>query len=99
MIDRKAPIDRGKGQAGFAFQIHGQEYNSFRRNTRARRLRDFRLHRREKCLYTLGALDQWEWNVRVIDTQDGAEGDEVPVCLGVGGAAPPQSSGGPTGYR
>jgi Plasmid pRiA4b ORF-3-like protein len=84
---------------GFAFQIQGQEYNSFRRNTRARRLCDFRLHRREKFLYTLGALDQWEWDVRVIDTQDGADGDEVPVCLGGRGATPPQYSGGPTGYR
>lgn len=84
---------------GFAFQIQGQEFNSYRRNTRAMRLRDFRLHRQEKFLYTLGALDQWEWEIRVIDLQDGAAGDEIPVCVGGRGAAPPQYSGGPTGYR
>ena len=35
----------------------------------------------------------------MIDRQDGAEGDETPVCVGGRGAAPPQYSGGPTGYR
>ena len=50
---------------GFAFQIQGQEFNSFRRKTRCKKFRDFRLHRQEKFLYTLGALDQWEWEVRV----------------------------------
>jgi hypothetical protein len=84
---------------GFAFQIQGQEFNSFRRKNRSKRLRDFRLHRQEKFLYTLGALDQWEWEVRVVDLQDGAKGDETPVCVGGRGAAPPQYSGGPTGYR
>jgi len=87
------------GGIGFAFQIQGQEYNSFQRKTRSKNLRDFRLHRQEKFLYTLGALDQWEWEIRVIDLQDGAEGDETPVCVGGRGAAPPQYSGGPTGYR
>ena len=84
---------------GFAFQIQGLEFNSFRRKTRAKKLRDFRLHRQEKFLYTLGALDQWEWEIRVVDLQDGAEGDERPVCVGGRGAPPPQYSGGPTGYR
>jgi hypothetical protein len=84
---------------GFAFQIQGQEFNSFRRNTRSKKLRDFRLHRQEKFLYTLGALDQWEWEIRVVDLQDGAEGDGTPVCVGGRGAAPPQYSGGSTGYR
>jgi hypothetical protein len=84
---------------GFAFQVQGQEFNSFHRNTRSKKLRDFRLHRQEKFLYTLGALDQWKWELRVIDRQDGVEGDEVPVCVGGRGAAPPQYSGGPTGYR
>jgi hypothetical protein len=60
---------------------------------------DFRLHRQEKFLYTLGALDQWEWEIRVVDLQDGAEGDETPVCVGGRGAAPPPYSGGSTGYR
>lgn len=84
---------------GFAFQIQGQEFNSFRRKTRCKKFRDFRLHRQEKFLYTLGALEQWEWEVRVVDLQDGAEGDETPVCVGGRGAARPQYSGGPTGYR
>jgi hypothetical protein len=82
---------------GFAFQIQGQEFNCFQRKTRSKKLRDFRLHRQEKFLYTLGALDQWE--LRVVDLQDGAEGDEAPVCVGGRGAVPPQYSGGPTGYR
>ena len=38
-----------------------------------RKFRDFRLHHQEKFLYTLGALDQWEWELRVVDLQDGAE--------------------------
>ena len=85
--------------AGYAFQMHGQEFNSFRRKTRSQKLRDFRLHRQEKFLYTLGALDQWEWELRVVDLQDGAEGDQTPLCVGGQGAAPPQDAGGPTGYR
>jgi hypothetical protein len=84
---------------GFAFQIQGQEFNSFRRKTRSKKFRDFRLHRQEKFVYTLGALDQWEWELRVIDRQDGADGDDTPVCVGGRGASPPQYSGGPTGYR
>ena len=84
---------------GYAFRIQGQEFNSFRRKTRSKKLRDFRLHRQEKFLYTVGALDQWEGELRVVDLQDGAEGDETPVCVGGRGAAPPQYSGGPTGYR
>jgi hypothetical protein len=35
----------------------------------------------------------------VVDLQNGAEGDETPVCVGGRGAAPPQYSGGATGYR
>ena len=65
----------------------------------ARSCSDFRFHSQEKFLYTLGALDQWEWELRVVDLQDDAEGDETPVCVGGRGAAPPQYSGGPTGYR
>ena len=84
---------------GYACQIHGQEFNSFQRKTRSEKLRDFRLHRKEKFLYTIGALDQWAWELRVVDRQDGAEGDETPVCVGGRGATPPQDSGGPTGYR
>ena len=84
---------------GYAFQIQGQEFNSFQRKNRSKKICDFGLHRQEKFLYTLGALDQWEWEFRVIDLQDGAEGDHTPVCVGGRGAAPPQYSGGPTGYH
>ena len=84
---------------GYAFQIQGQEFNSFQRKNRSKKIWDFRLHRQEKFLYTLDTLDQWEWEFRVIDLQDGAEGDHTPVCVGGRGAAPPPYSGGPTGYR
>ena len=87
------------GGIGYAFQVHGQEFNSFRRHSRTKKLRDFRLHRQEKFLYTLGAMDQWEWELRVVDLQDGATNDETPVCIGGRGATPPQYCGGPTGYR
>jgi hypothetical protein len=87
------------GGIGYTFQVQGQEFNSFRRRTRAKRLRDFGLHRQEKFLYTLGAIDQWEWEVRVIDQQAGATENKTPVCVGGRGATPPQYSGGPTGYR
>jgi hypothetical protein len=60
----------------YAFQIQGQEYSSFQRKTRSKKLRDFRLHRQEKFLFTLGTLDQWEWKIRIIDLQDGAESGE-----------------------
>jgi hypothetical protein len=63
------------GGMGYTFQVQGQEFNSFRRRTRVKRLRDFGLHRQEKFLYTLDALDQWEWEVRVIDQQAGAAED------------------------
>ena len=84
---------------GYAFQIQGQEFNSLQRKNRSKKICDFRFHRQEKFRYTLGALDQWEWEFRVIDLQDGAEGDHTPVCVGGRGAAPPQYSGGPTGYH
>ena len=41
----------------------------------------------------------WEWDVRVLDIQDGVEGDYAPICVGGRGAAPPEFCGGPTGYR
>jgi pRiA4b ORF-3-like protein len=87
------------GGSGYAFHVHGQEFNGFRRQTRSKTLRDFRLHRQEQFLYTLGAMDQWEWELRLVDRQDGAGGDETPVCVGGRGATPPQYCGGPTGYR
>jgi hypothetical protein len=68
-----AVLGRDSG-IGYAFQIQGQECNSFQRKNRSKKIRDLGLHRQEKFLYTLGALDQWEWEFRVIDLQDGAEG-------------------------
>jgi len=37
--------------------------------------------------------------VRLLDEDPGSVGDDVPLCLGGRGAAPPQFCGGPTGYR
>ena len=58
-----------------------------------------KLHRQEKFLYIYDTLHMWEWEVRVLDIQDGVEGDEAPICVGGRGAAPPEFCGGPTGYR
>ena len=38
------------GDLGYIIRVHGQEFNSFRRKTRSKELRDFRLHRQEKFL-------------------------------------------------
>ena len=80
----------------FAF---GQEFNSFRRSTRSKGLRDFQLHRQEKFLYVCDVMDLWEWDVRVLDIQQGIEDDHTPLCLGGRGAPPPEYCGGPRGYR
>jgi hypothetical protein len=84
---------------GFIFRVHGQEYNSFRRRTRSKTLRDFQLRPQEKFVYTSGAIDLWEWEVRLLDSEQGSEGDDAPICIGGRGAAPPEYCGGPTGYR
>ena len=42
----------------------------------------------------------WEWDVRVLDIQDGSKATSyAPICVGGRGAAPPEFCGGPTGYR
>lgn len=87
------------GDLGYIVRIHGQEFNSFRRKTRSKALHEFKLHRQEKFLYICDTLHMWEWDVRVIDIQDAVEGDDLPLCLGGRGAAPPEFCGGPTGYR
>jgi len=89
----------GWDHIGFLFRIHGQEFNSFRRATRARTLREFQLRPTETFLYTCGAVDLWEWEIRLLDEEPGSVGDDAPLCLGGRGAAPPQFCGGPTGYR
>ena len=69
------------------------------RKTRSKALHELKLHRQEKFLYVDDTLHMWEWGIRVLDIEDGAEDDEVPICLRGCGAAPPESCGGPTGYR
>ena len=84
---------------GYIFRVHGQEFNSFRRATRSKMLRDLQLRPRETFLYTCGVIDLWEWEFRLLDQELGANGDDVPLCLGGRGAAPPEHCGGPTAYR
>jgi hypothetical protein len=84
---------------GFIFRVHGEEFNSFRRASRAKTLREFQLRPRETFLYTCGAIDLWEWEFRLLDQEPGSNDDEAPLCLGGRGAAPPEHCGGPTGYR
>jgi hypothetical protein len=84
---------------GYILRLHGQEFNSFRRKTRSKALHEFKMHRQEKFLYICDTLHMWEWDVRILDIQDGVKGDHAPVCVGGRGAAPPESCGGPTGYR
>ena len=87
------------GDLGYIIRVHGQEFNSFRRKRRSKALHDFKLHRQEKFLYICDTLHMWEWDLWVLDIQDGIEDDHAPVCLGGRGAAPPEFCGGPTGYR
>ena len=63
-----------------------------RRRARSKTLQDFQLRTQEKFLYTCGAIDLWEWEVRLLDSEQGADGDELPICLGGRGAAPAPNS-------
>jgi hypothetical protein len=45
------------GDLGYLVRIHGQEFNSFRRSTRSKALRDFQLQRQEKFLYVCDVMD------------------------------------------
>jgi hypothetical protein len=87
------------GDLGYLVRVHGQEFNSFRRKTRSRVLQEMNLPRQEKFLYICDTLHMWEWDIRVLDIEDGVEGDHGARCLGGRGAAPPEHCGGPTGYR
>ena len=89
----------GWDNIGFLFRVHGQDFNSIRRATRSKTLREFQLRPHETFLYTCGAVDLWEWEIRLLDEEPGSVGDDAPLCLGGRGAAPPQFCGGPTGYR
>ncbi len=75
---------------GFLFRVHGQEFTSFRRRTRSKTLRDFQLRPRETFLYTCGAIDLWEWDIRLLDRETGVDGDAAPLCVGGRGASPPE---------
>jgi hypothetical protein len=79
------------GDLGYLVRVHGQDFNSFRRKTRSRVLQEMNLRRQEKFLYICDTLHMWEWDIRVLDIEDGVEGGR--------GAAPPEHCGGPTGYR
>jgi hypothetical protein len=84
---------------GYIVRLHGQEFNSFRRKTRSKTLQEFKLRRQEKFLYICDTLHMWEWDIRVLDIEDGIKVDHAARCLGGRGAAPPEHCGGPTGYR
>jgi hypothetical protein len=79
---------------GYIFRVHAREFNSFRRKTRSSALHEFRLHRQEKFLYICDTLHMWEWEVQVLDIEEGTKEDEAPACLGGRGATPPEFCGG-----
>jgi len=89
----------GGDNIGFLFRVHGQEFHSFRRATGSQTLREFPLRPSETFLYSCGAVDLWEWEIRLLDEEPGSVSVDAPLCLGGRGAAPPQPGGGPTGYR
>ncbi|MFY9269753.1 MAG: hypothetical protein WAO55_08420 [Candidatus Manganitrophaceae bacterium] len=66
---------------GFIIRIHAQEFNSFQHRSRDKRLRDFKLRRQEKFLYVCDTLDLWEWELRVLDIQEGLAGEAGPACV------------------
>src|SRR6201998_2683450 len=70
-----------KGDLCYIVRVHAQEFNSFRRKTRSKALHEFKLHRQEKFLYVCDTLHMWEWDVRVLDIQDGVQGDHAPFCV------------------
>jgi hypothetical protein len=76
-------------------QVSPMVIRRFRRKTRSKVLHEFKLHRQEKFLYVCDTLHMWEWDIRVLDIQEGVEGDHAPVCVGGRGAAPPEFCGGP----
>jgi hypothetical protein len=69
------------GDLGYSFRIHGKEFNSFRRRTRSKPLREFACNRQEKFLYICDLLDMWEWELRVMDIQEGAATEDKTQIL------------------
>jgi hypothetical protein len=98
-LDAVFSLGSRRGRARLPLAVHGQQFSSFRRATRSKKLRDFRLRPRQTFLYTCGAIDLWEGELRLLDQPAGADGDDVPLCIGGRGAAPPEPCGGPTAYR
>jgi Plasmid pRiA4b ORF-3-like protein len=58
------------GDLGYLVRVHGQEFNSLRRSTRSKALRDFQLLRQKKFLYVYDVMDLWEWEIRVLGEQE-----------------------------
>src|SRR5208282_4393948 len=79
------------GDLGYIVRVHGQEINSFRRKTRSKALHEFKLHRQEKFLYVCDTLHMWEWDVRVLDIQDGVEGGTAELHFALLGHSPGSS--------
>jgi len=72
----------GWDNIGFLFRVHGQEFNGFLRATPSRTVREFQLRPTETVLYTCGAIDLWEWEIRLLDEEPGSVGDDAPLCSG-----------------
>jgi hypothetical protein len=81
------------------FRVHGQEFHSFRRATGSQTLRQLQWRPSESFLYTCGAVDLWECEIRLWEEEPGSVSVDARRCLGGRGGAPPQPCGGPTGYR
>ena len=62
---------------GYIFRVHGQEFNSFSPPNKYKRLLEFQLPPQEEFLYTFAAIDLWEWELRLLDQEDVADGDKV----------------------
>lgn len=74
------------GDLGYIIRLHGQEFNSFGRKTRAKVLHEFKAAPAGKVI--CDTLHMWEWDVRVLDIQDGVADDHAPVCMGAAGRPP-----------
>ena len=72
------------GDLGYIIRVHGQEFNSFQRKMRSKALHEFKLHRQEKFLYVCDTLHMWEWDVRVLDIQDGSKLSSKKRTKGIG---------------
>ena len=69
----------GWDNTGFLLRVHGQEFNSFRRASRPVILSDFQLRPNETFRYTCGAVDLWEWDIRLLNEEPGPAGDDAPL--------------------